>query len=534
MRISRRDFVKTGAMFSVAASVCAEARAEPAPAAPTPSDKPNMLLIHGDQHRFDCLGACGNPDIRTPQLDALAAEGIRFENSFCTYPVCTPSRYSLLSGQYVHQHRGSSNHATLAPDIPTFPRLLRDVGYRTRAVGKMHFAPTYLDVGFDEMYLAEQDGPGRWDDDYHRDLMRSGFIDLNDLEDQRSEYRKRAREEYWNTFGALPSNLPEAWHTTTWVGDRAAEALETWSGGGNLLMVGFVKPHHPFEPPESWRDVYDPERLTLLPGWTDTCFEHDLDLHRGYFPHEKLTEPVLRRVMAYYYATIEQIDAQVGRMFSILKHKGLYDNTMIVYTSDHGEYMGFHHMLLKGNHMYDPLARVPLIVKYPGNAQNIAGGKRQGVSDALVTNLDVAPTLLHRAGIAPAGVMQGNDLAAPGSGREIVFCESGRNQVMSRTHTHKLLLDPDRNEALFFDLEKDPLEMKDLSVERDCRVEIQRHRRALREWRPSEKMPEPFLDEQAAVIDRPNVPPLDLSHRPEIIAYYEKKWTETFPGGGIS
>jgi len=100
----------------------------------------------------------------------------------------------------------------------TFPRILRTAGYRTKAVGKMHFTPTYLDVGFDELLLAEQDGPGRWDDDYHRYLMQQGLVDRNDLEDQLvNEYRKSARKEYWDTFGALVSNLPEEHHSTTWI-----------------------------------------------------------------------------------------------------------------------------------------------------------------------------------------------------------------------------------------------------------------------------------------------------------------------------
>jgi arylsulfatase A-like enzyme len=138
---------------------------------------PNILILHADQHRYDCLGAYGNPNVQTPSIDALAADGIRFENSFCPFPVCTPSRYSLLSSQYVRQHLGWTNHCTVPPGIPTFPRLLRDAGYRTKAVGKMHFTPTYLDVGFEEMLLAEQDGPGRFDDDYHsssNSRVRSG------------------------------------------------------------------------------------------------------------------------------------------------------------------------------------------------------------------------------------------------------------------------------------------------------------------------------------------------------------------------
>src|SRR5262245_54936347 len=110
--------------------------------------KPNILVVIVDQHRADCIGACGNRDVRTPHIDALAADGVRYANTFCCYPVCTPSRYSMFSGMYVHDHGGSSNRATLRSDIDTYPRTLRGAGYRTTAIGKMHFTPTYLDIGF--------------------------------------------------------------------------------------------------------------------------------------------------------------------------------------------------------------------------------------------------------------------------------------------------------------------------------------------------------------------------------------------------
>ena len=167
-------------------------------ATPSESGRPNVLVLHVDQLRIDCLGVYGNPDVKTPHIDRLASDGVRYTNSLCAFPVCTPSRYSLLSGRYVHEHAGWDNRSTLSPEIATFPRTLRAAGYRTKAVGKMHFTPTYLDVGFDELLLAEQDGPGRWDDDYHRYLMRLGLVDRNDLEDQLGEYRRDAPQEYWN------------------------------------------------------------------------------------------------------------------------------------------------------------------------------------------------------------------------------------------------------------------------------------------------------------------------------------------------
>ena len=110
---------------------------------------PNILLIHADQHRYDCLGAYGNTDIKTPNIDRLARDGVLFANSFCPHPVCTPSRYSLLTSLYIHQHLGLTNESTLPRGIPTLPRMLNEGGYTTAAVGKMHFTPTYLDVGFD-------------------------------------------------------------------------------------------------------------------------------------------------------------------------------------------------------------------------------------------------------------------------------------------------------------------------------------------------------------------------------------------------
>ena len=164
-------------------------------------ERANILIIHTDEHRIECLGAYGNPDVKTPHIDRLAADGVRYDNRFCPFPVCTPSRYSLLSGQYVHDHRGWNNHCTLAPEIPTFAKTLRNAGYRTQAVGKMHFPPTYLDVGLSEMALAEQNGPGRWDDDYHRYLKGHDLVDRNDLEDQLvREYRTHAPKKYWDLY----------------------------------------------------------------------------------------------------------------------------------------------------------------------------------------------------------------------------------------------------------------------------------------------------------------------------------------------
>ncbi len=514
--MKRRQFIATLGATAAAGSLagCATSTESGARAS-----RPNVLFIIADQHRADCLGAYGNRQVRTPHLDALAADGVRFDNCFCPFPVCTPSRYSMFSGMYVYEHGGSNNRCTLRPDIPTFPRALRDAGYRTAAVGKMHFTPTYLDIGFERMFLAEQDGDGRWDDDYHRELMQRGLIDLNDIEDQRREFRARARTEYWETFGALPTNLPAEMHSTEWIGRKSLELIDEWGSEGNLLVSSFVKPHHPFDAIGEDADGYDAATLELLPGWTQECFAHDLALQPGYFPHKDLTEVRLRRVMAYYYATIEQIDRQVGAMVAKLKAKGIYDNTVIVYVSDHGEYMGHHHMLLKGNYMYDSLARVPLIVKYPGNAQ--AGEVRTG----LVSLIDLAPTLLRQARCAPPASMHGQDLASDVAGRDVVYAEAGRGaQAMVRTRTHKLLTSENPSKRLLYDLEKDPLELEDRYADPEYAEVRERLSQLAAKWPGGKSKAEAYLDPEAPTISGPNVPPRDLSHREAIAAYYKKQF----------
>lgn len=475
--------------------------------------RPNVLVIQTDQLRWDCLGTTGNPDVQTPNLDRLAADGVRYASAFCTYPVCTPSRYSLLSGLYARQHAGWTNRSTLAPGIDTFPRALRRAGYATTAVGKMHFTPTYLDVGYDRMELAEQNGAGRWDDDYHRELRAAGLAPVVDLIDQEAEYRRLAPDEYWQTFGARPSDLPEQWHSTTWIGDRAVRAIDRWMpDGGNALHVSFIKPHHPFDPPASWVDRYDPDALTIPPGWTDHLPAADRPFQPGYFRNEDLTEPVLRRVIAYYYATISQLDHHIGRLLDSLRQRGSYDNTLIVFTADHGEYLGFHHQLLKGGrHLYDPLIRVPLLIKFPGTSR--AGE----VNDTLVSQIDIAPTILAAAGINHT--MSGLDLVDPTVDRPYVFADATNGRAcMIRTRTHKLLVSPG-SDALF-DLTSDPYELTNRITDPDLTNTAAELRVAITHWALTAATPTTYLDQNAPLCPTPNAIPPDQTRRAEARAYF--------------
>ena len=397
-RISRRDFLNVmgltvGSAMSInRRSVMAQAQDDIRRSVKNES-KPNILLIYSDQHRYDCLGLAGHPDVKTPNIDALAKQGVWYQNSFCCSNVCTPSRYSLLTGLYAHQHGGRGNRSTLPPGIPTFPQLLRDSGYRTAAVGKMHFTPSYLDIGFDKMVLAEQGGTGRYIDDYHAWLMEHDLVDELDTIEQVWEYRQRAPADYWDSFGAQISNLDEEHHSTTWIGKQALNEIADWDESkANLLMVGFIKPHHPFDPPAEWANKYDPAALELPAGWTEEPLLRDLTGSDPFFPLEQLTEKRFRKVLAYYYALISQLDYQVGRMVKLLKDKGLYASTMIIYTADHGEYLGYHHLLLKDGPLYDPIVKVPymdstyfttLTLHKNGNCVRICGFLLRKLSSSL-------------------------------------------------------------------------------------------------------------------------------------------------------
>jgi arylsulfatase A-like enzyme len=417
------------------------------------TDRPNILIIHSDQHRADCLGAYGNQDVRTPNIDRLAQSGILYEQAYCPLPVCTPSRYSFLTGLYVHQHGGWTNHCTLPAGYDTFPDLLRRSGYRTCAIGKMHFTPTYLDVGFEHMLLAEQHGPGRYDDDYHRYLQQHGVVDVIDTLDQVDEYRSQAPARYRDAMGALESDLPEEHHSTSWIGRHALLELEQWGSQPSLLMVGFIKPHHPHDPPAPWSTLYRSEDLNLLDGWQLSCPEIDLRKHRGFFNHDSYTEQTMRSTLSLYYASISQIDEWVGRMTSLLERKGLLANTIVVYTSDHGDYMGYHHMVGKNGHMYDPIVRVPLIIKPVEGAPTPQ--KRRG----LISTVDFAPTLLEAVGVSRGRGMDGLNILRDNAQREVVFAENHRgSDYMVRTDEYKLLMTKDSDSSLLFDLRRDPME----------------------------------------------------------------------------
>lgn len=323
-------------------------------------NQPNILILHLDQLRQDCLGCYGNPDVHTPNIDALAQDSVTYQNHYTVYPICTPSRYSFFSSLYVHQHGAWDNHSTLPNGYPTFPKQLQKSGYHTSAVGKMHMTPTYQNIGFSEMQLAEQNGIGRFEDDYHRFLMEHGKIDRFDLHHQSDLFRQSPTSHLYDMCQCSESDLDLEFYSSEWITQNALSQIDAWDPKQpELLMIGYINPHHPFDPPAPYSTMYNPDTLHLLPGYLDQPIPFDTQANGTPVDYSTITESEMRSIMAAYYGMITEIDDGIGSIIQKLKEKGLYDNTIIVFTSDHGEYLGYHHMILKCNHLYDPLGKNP-------------------------------------------------------------------------------------------------------------------------------------------------------------------------------
>ncbi|MBL8993510.1 MAG: sulfatase-like hydrolase/transferase, partial [Spirochaetia bacterium] len=277
---------------------------------------------------------------------------------------------------------------------------------------------------------------------------------------------------------------------------RKADAeLDAWEGGKNLLFVSYIKPHHPFDPPARFLERFEKSPPPLLPGWTDQADPELVASGYCFFPNELLREDTVRRVTGGYYAAIEQIDEGIGRLLATLDAKGLYEKTTIVFLADHGEYLGSHHLLLKNNLMFEPLVRIPLIVKW-GEDRRISNHDHR-----LVSLLDLAPTLLKKAGMTPPGSMRGMDLRDPNNTRDFVFAsQRGGLEKMARSRRYKLIHFPKSCLSKFFDLEQDPLELENRIDDPVCKAEVASHLRALRNWCPLEEFPTSYLDLQAPVV----------------------------------
>lgn len=343
---------------------------------------PNIVLISTDQHRYDALGCAGNEEVLTPEIDRLAEQGTMFERCYATNPMCAPSRASLMTGQHAHQHGLWANGVQLPAHKRLLSRALADSGYDCGLVGKFHLGPAAdgrsedrLDDGFrvfewahDPTHTSPQNAYQQWLARHHPDVFTKYQATL-DHDRFDSEAGNQARGPLF-----LDTVRPEA-HYSTWVGERAEAFIRHDRGDQPFFLVAnFFDPHHPFGAPAEYRDRYDAARLSApvgdvaeLTGKPKLQTDYSKSSYAGTAPgFQDYTAKEVQELKANYYAMITLVDAQVGRILRALEDQGLAEDTLVVFTSDHGEMLGDHAMMLKGPALYESVIRVPLVLRWPG------------------------------------------------------------------------------------------------------------------------------------------------------------------------
>jgi arylsulfatase A-like enzyme len=401
------------------------------------SDRPNILIITSDQQRADSVGCYGSAFTSTPALDRLAAEGVRCDRAYTVNPVCTPARASIFSGRYVSRH-GAWNVGMNVPEEETFvSHRLAGAGYRTHYVGKAHFqafggtsddsmesfdawdarypgftGPYY---GFQTVELAL--GHGNWGMAGHYGVWLREQLGAAGVQAIPQPTRRAS-----SSFGgeAYDWALPTRLHNSVWTADRTVDFLERQDGAQPfLLAVGFEDPHHPHCVPLDCPMRVDPA-VVPLPDYCDGELD-DKPLHfrearvgtleqsamRGDYwiagqgggaDYRQVSDDDARLGRAYYYTLVRLIDQQMGRILDALDRTGLAENTLVIFTTDHGELLGDHGLWMKGPFHYEQLLRIPLLLRWP---RGFAGGQ---ATSSLISQVDLAPTVLAAAGVAADGV----------------------------------------------------------------------------------------------------------------------------------
>ncbi len=426
--------------------------------------RPNFLFIITDQQRADHVGCYGNDIVRTPSIDSLAASGIRFTRNYVANPVCMPNRASIMTGRMPSLHGCRHNGIALSREHTTFVEVLRDAGYRTALIGKSHLQgmtgmPPGMSFEVDDGLSApseayrdafkdQRKGPPyelevlpRWDRPL-ADRMQEHFYGFEHVEIA-DDHADRAGGDYllWARsqhpdFGSLVGpenahpdnriNAPQAWRTrvpeelysTTYIEQRTIAYLEQCAKAENpfFIQMSFPDPHHPFTPPGKYWDMFNPDDMPVpasfgkgdlppLKQMVDVMRDGS-DLRDNQAPFA-VTERETQEIIALTYGSIAMIDDSIGRVLAALKRLGLDQDTVVVFTADHGDYMGDHGIMLKLLLHYQGLIRIPLIWSEPGMQPQVNSG--------LASTLDLSASIMRRAGIQPFNGNQGRNLLAPES-----------------------------------------------------------------------------------------------------------------------
>ena len=434
--------------------------------------QPNILLIMTDQMRGDCMGTAGHPDVKTPNLDHLAACGVRYTNAYTACPSCIPARCALHTG-LKQEHHGRVGYQDRVPwQYPvTMAGALAKAGYYTQCVGKMHVHPLRNLMGFHNVELhdgylhAYRNGNvpyvenQRIADDYFYWLKTQLGID-RDVTDMGLEC---------NSFTARPWMYEERLHPTNWVTDRSIDFLRRRDRSMPFfLMASYLRPHPPFDAPEYFFSMYRDMELTPPPIGDWAYADRLRRLGRFTDADTGSCDPeLMRQARIGYYACISHLDNQIGRLLDALRDDGCHQDTVILFTSDHGELLGDHHTFRK-TRPYQGSIHIPLLMA------RVPGIKPGSVSDRLTELRDILPTLTELAGVdTPEGVDGVSLLQDPD--REYLHGEHsggdlGNHYIVTKTDKYCWFTQSGREQ--YFRLDKDPKELHDAIEEPDCQERI--------------------------------------------------------------
>ena len=437
-----------------------------------PATRPNVLWICTDQQRHDTIRALGNPHINTPCIDSLVANGVSFTHAFAQSPVCTPSRAAFMTGRYPRTTKCRQNGQAMPPNEKLVSRLFADAGYTCGLAGKLHLATcangvveTRIDDGYRIFHWSHHPQPD-WPENAYTQWLHAQGTSWEELYGGPST-------------GYIKHGVSEEYNQTTWCAEKAIEFIREQKDDPWFFSYNCFAPHHPFDPPADFLARYNPDELPLpkaKPGELETKTTYQqLD---GRFTHNdpsgydmaRMTDRDRQEVTAAYYAMVELIDKQVGRMVSALDETGQLDNTIVIFMSDHGEMLGDHGFYLKGPHFYDEAVRVPLIFSWK---DRFAADLQ---ADSLMELIDIAPTLLEAANIEIPETIQGRSLlpillgqADASQHRDHVFSEYYNAWThkhsygsMLRTRDEKVIVYHGTDQGELYDLKNDPDEFENL------------------------------------------------------------------------
>lgn len=485
------------------------------------SDRPNILVLMTDQQRYDALGCAGNARIRTPNLDRLAASGVRFRNAYCPTPLCVPSRMSFITGLRASRHRYPLNHALPGPvpEHPTIMTLLHRDGYHCQGVGKMHFSGRLY--GFQNLKSMEESVGCRADDDYLTYLREQGV---------RTRYPQGLRDLLY--YQPQTSGIPVEHSQSAWVARESVAFLRQHvrhrPGRPFFLWSSWIAPHPPFAPCAPYDTIYAPEDMELpvyaerpvssLPSAAGT---------RGRLDGAHLDPGRIRRIRALYYGQVTQVDDGIGQILQELENLGLAGNTVVLFLSDHGDMLGDHGLSQK-NVPYEASARTPLLLRWPGRTEP---GR---VCDELVGNEDFLATLVEKLGLernpgaAPlAGrSLLGREGGGPAEAREAYFMDYGHGEsrwIAVRTLQHKYAIWARGGYEELYDLEADPQETRNLAGEEP---ELSaRLRAAVLAWERENGFPDSLDGDELRTCPRHDL----QTETPRVVTINEGRWPENLP-----